>query len=540
MDIHSRPAPGGRAPTPVRRGHWLRKGAIAACTGAVLAASLGAGYGTSPAQALSARMVSAPLAATGTSRAPEAPSPSLRGFYTQRLSWGSCAPYALTPAEKTSFRDASLDCASLTVPLDYAHPEGHTAQIGIVRKKATDPARRIGSLITNPGGPGGSGMEVLPMLAGLIGDGELAQRFDLIGFDPRGVGASTPAIRCRSAAERDAERAEPPWLDPSAPAAVAHDKDQARAFAAGCASRTGPEVLAHVGTREVARDLDVLRAALGDDQLTYLGYSYGTSIGTAYAETFPTHVRALVLDGAVNPAQTAKSRTAHQAKGFERAFDAFAADCATHPDCPLGTDPKAADKRLNKLIVPLATHPAPTRDGHRTLSYRDAQTAAIAALYSPRNWALFRAGLTQLAAGDGTILLRIADFYEGRATDGSYSQQKDAHRAIACVDGLEQCQYWPVPATIKPHHPRADGLPTVLIISTTGDPATPYKAGVQLAHDLHGRLLTAEGTQHTIALQGTTCVDDAVTRYLADLELPAHGTRCTIANSARHTNDQES
>src|SRR5262249_28617326 len=158
----------------------------------------------------------------------------------------------------------------------------------------------------------------------------------------------------------------------------------------------------------------------GDNQLTYLGYSYGTSIGTAYAEAFPARVRALVLDGAINPAETAESRSTNKANAFERAFDAFAADCATYRDCPLGTDPKAAEKRLNKLIIPLATHPAPTRDGQRTLSYRDAQTAKMQALYTPSLWVLLRTGLTELATGDGTTLLRIADYYEGRARDGSY------------------------------------------------------------------------------------------------------------------------
>jgi pimeloyl-ACP methyl ester carboxylesterase len=540
MDIRSRPSPGQRAPAPVRRRHRLRTGKIGAFTAAMLAVGLAAGYGASPAQTSPARMASARAVATEANPAPEVPSPSLRSFYTQQLSWGPCEPHALTPAEQTSFRDASLDCAFLSVPLDYTHPEGRTAQIGVLRKKATDPTHRIGSLITNPGGPGGSGMEYLPTLAGRIGNGELAQRFDLIGFDPRGVGASTPAIHCQTSAERDAERAEP-WLDPSSPAAAAHKKDQAKGFAAKCASRTGRDVLAHMGTREVVRDLDILRTALGDNQLTYLGYSYGTSIGTGYAEAFPTHVRALVLDGAINPAETGKRRATNQGNGFKGAFNAFAVDCATHADCPLGTDPKAAEKRFNTLIAPLATHPAPTRDGRRTLSYRDALTAKNHALYNPRLWAPLRTGLTKLATGDGTILLKLADIHEGRAEDGSYSGGHDAFRAISCVDGLfGQCRFWPVPPTGRPHHPTATGLPTVLIISTTADPATPYKSGVNLANELHGRLLTAEGTQHTVALKGTRCVDDAVTHYLVDRMLPAPGTRCTITNRSRPTNRPQS
>jgi pimeloyl-ACP methyl ester carboxylesterase len=222
-------------------------------------------------------------------------------------------------------------------------------------------------------------MESLPAIAARIGDGQIAQRFDLIGFDPRGVGASTPTIYCLTPAERDAARAALP-VDISTRAGTARYKAEANGVAAKCADRTGRDVLAHVGTRDVVRDLDVLRAALGDTQLTYLGYSYGTQIGAAYAEAFPTTVRALVLDGAIDPAQTAEERDADQGAAFTRAFEAFAADCTTQPDCPLGSDPKTASERFDTLVTPLTTHPARTRDGQRTLSARDAATARTAAL----------------------------------------------------------------------------------------------------------------------------------------------------------------
>ncbi|MGH3669606.1 MAG: alpha/beta hydrolase [Pseudonocardiaceae bacterium] len=477
-------------------------------------------------------------------------------FYGQRLSWGACGAFARTPEDQKAYANPALQCAYLEVPLDYAQPNGQTIKLGLLRRSASEPARRIGSLVINPGGPGGSGMSTAASLVGQVANTELGRRFDLVGFDPRGVGSSQPQVRCLTPAQRDAERLMDLDVDTS-PAGVARTESQERTDDTECASRTGTEMLAHIGTREVARDLDIIRSALGDPKLTYLGYSYGTHIGTSYAEDFPGNVRAMILDGAVDPAQDPVTALIDQARGFQQALNAFDTWCAARVDCALGQDSAQAVNAFHALVLPLITRPAPVSDG-RKLSYTDATIGTIQALYLPELWAPLNSGLQQLAQGQGDILMRLADLYYGREPDGTYSTEMDDFQAVSCVDNppitdpnlarnadaryraaapfldtglapssaLDNCAFWPVPPTGGPHQPHIQGLPTVLVISTTHDPATPYQAGVNLAHDLNGRLLTFEGTQHTAFLQGSSCVDQAGTNYLTTLQLPPVGTRC--------------
>lgn len=462
---------------------------------------------------------------------PQPPPAELQSFYDQQLAWGPCTTFTVDPDKKDTFADAAYDCAAMTVPLNYTNPTGRTAQIGVLRKKAADPARRVGSLVVNPGGPGGSGMEFVPGLAAMIGTGELAQRFDLVGFDPRGVGASTPAVICFTATERDAMRS-------------AEDEptvEAARAVAEGCGARTDHEVLANVGTREVAKDLDVLRAALGDQRLTFLGFSYGTRIGTAYAEAFPGNVRALVLDGAMDPNKSGSDELTSGWSAFDRAITAFVVDCTRHADCPLGTDRADAAAKLETILESLEKTPAVTRDIRRSLTAGDAGQAVISSMYRPAQaWPRLRTALAALQTGDGDPMLAIADRASDRRPDGSYNHDRDADLAVMCADtprpasgdeGAEtdECTYWPVAATGTLHEARSDGLPQVLVVSTTGDPATPYRNGVNLAKQLDAQLLTATGTIHTASFGGgSSCVDDAVTRYLVDLTLPADGTKCDL------------
>ncbi|HEY1973133.1 MAG TPA: alpha/beta hydrolase, partial [Pseudonocardia sp.] len=389
-----------------------------------------------------------------------------------------------------------------------------------------------------------------------------AARFDLVGFDPRGVGASTPAIECFTPAERDADR-----LDvevDNSPAGVAKQEGKAKDYDGKCLQRSTKELLANAGTRDVAKDMDVLRAALGDAKLTYLGYSYGTRLGYTYAEQFPQNVRALVLDGALDPNQSLVDREVAQAGGFQGAFNAFAASCAKQPDCPLGNnpDPKATTAAFVKLALPIIDNPIPLQDG-RKLSYNDVMTGTIQALYTPELWRPLQTGLQQLSQGNGRILMLLADLYQGRQDNGTYQYTLDAFTSIGCVDdvaitdratvleaskralaaapfedtghgpdpALDPCAFWPVPNTSQPHQPKVSGLPQVMVVSVTGDPATPYQAGVNLAKALDARLLSVQGTQHTVALQGTKCVDDYVSQYFINLTLPPDGARCTITPS---------
>src|SRR5947209_13770411 len=299
-------------------------------------------------------------AATGTAAQHDGPvgavPTGLEQFYGQNLSWAGCSAFATTPRDKKAYADPGLQCAYLTVPLDYANPNGRVIKIGLLRRPASDPAHRVGSLAINPGGPGGSGMSTAASLAEEIANNDIGRRFDFVGFDPRGVGSSEPQVVCRTPAERDAERLMNPNVDTS-PAGVERTENQEKADDQGCVNRTGNDVLANIGTREVVRDMDGMRPALGDEKLSYLGYSYGTRIGASYAEAFPKNVRAMILDGAVDPAQDPIAQLIDQGRGFQKAFDAFAAWCAPRPDCGLGQDKDQAVGRFQALVRPLIKQP---------------------------------------------------------------------------------------------------------------------------------------------------------------------------------------
>lgn len=495
---------------------------------------------------------------TGTPAAAEGDPPpaQLERFYGQKLTWGPCAPFATTADDASAFASKTLECAALQVPLDYAKPDGTAATIAVLRQKAA--GRRIGSLLFNPGGPGAPGTSLVAALGPQLHDTPLGQRFDLVGFDPRGVGASKPTLDCLTDADWAVERADLD-VDPS-PAGVAQTEAENKTYAQRCTQRSGgPEVLAAVGTRDAARDMDVLRAALGDPKLTYLGYSYGTYLGTIYAEEFPRNVRAMVLDGAVDPTQSSSDRNVSQYTGFQKAFEAFAADCAKSAGCPLGQDPAQATAVFQALVRPLIATPLTV--GPRAMSYNDAVTGTIQALYERELWPALNRALAGLRAKDGRVLLALSDLYDERGADGHYGNTQEAFTAILCQDqaritdraavadtnrrayvaapftdpglgavgALDPCAFWPVPPTEQQHAPQVAGLTPPLVVSTTGDPATPYADGVKLAQLLGGRLLTFVGTQHTASLHGDACIDDAVTAYLVNGTLPADGTRCASA-----------
>ena len=474
--------------------------------------------------------------------------PGLEAFYGQQLAWGPCAPFAATEEDRRIYADPSLQCARMQVPLDYAAPEGRTGTIAVLRHAAPASPQRIGSLVINPGGPGASGIQTAAYLSTSLASTEVGRRFDVVGFDPRGVGESEPTIRCLEGPERDADRRDDDT--DSSPAGVAQTETEERETVDRCAQRTGADVLANVGTRDVARDMDVLRAALGDARLTYLGYSYGTRIGSTYAEQFPRNVRAMVLDGALDPDQDPVTELVEQGRGFQGAFDAFARDCTTRPNCPLGAvgaDPAQTTAAYQQLTRPLITAPLPLRDG-RVLSYADAQQGTINALYVEAYWPRLVRALSDLRAGQGSQLMTLADEYYERNPDGTYASSQDAFEAIRCVDdpritdpaqslaraqayneaapfldsgrgvssARDSCAFWPVPPTSQPHLPQVPGLAPPLVVSTTGDPATPYQAGVELARALGGSLVTKIGDEHTAVFQNSPCVDDIATRYLID------------------------
>jgi pimeloyl-ACP methyl ester carboxylesterase len=483
---------------------------------------------------------------------------ALDRFYDQKLSWGDCSSYATGAQSQDAFRTPGVECARLTVPLDYARPQGDVITVGVLRHKASDAPDRIGSLVMNPGGPGASGMEAAAHLSPTVANNAIGLRFDLVGFDPRGVGASQPRVRCLTDAERDAQRATLPG-DGISPASAAAWTAEARDFTAKCVQRTehGVDMLANVGTRDVVKDLDILRAALGENKLSYLGYSYGTQLGYSYAEAFPANVRVMLLDGAIDPTEDQADSLIAQGQGFAHAFGLFAAECAKHTGCALGPDPAKAVTAFENLTHPLLAAPAQAGDG-RTLSYDDAMTAVVEAMYSQQSWPGLNTALNLLGNGDGSLLLQLADGYYERGADGRYSSLQDAYYAVRCVDNPHQrdpaavtmthqqmlaavpflgggrpdegepdiCASWPVPSTSQPHRPFLPGVPPPLVISTVDDPVTPYQAGATLASEMRGGLLTYQGAQHTAFLHSDQCVDVNGLAYLVDGTLPPPGTRC--------------
>ena len=448
----------------------------------------------------------------------------------------------------------SAQCTTVPVPVDYDNPGGAQAQLAVIRIPATGP--RIGALLINPGGPGASAVDTVAAMGSDLTGSEISRRFDLVGFDPRGVGHSTPALRCQTDAEFDAYRREP--MVYYSPDGVAHIEQVYRQLAQRCVDRNGPAFLENVGTASVARDMDVVRQALGDDQINYLGFSYGTELGTAYVERFGDHVRAMVLDGAIDPSVGPIEQIIDQQAGFQTAFNDYAADCARSSDCPLGTDPAQWGNRYQRLVDPLVSRPAHTSDP-RGLGYADATTGTINALYTPQLWKFLTSGLLGLQRGtDSGDLLMLADEYYGRDAKGHYDNSQDAFNAVRCVDApaptdpaawvdadrrmrevapflsygqftgyapRDLCALWPVPATSSPA-PAAPVAPgKVVVVSTTHDPATPYQAGVDLARELGAPLITYEGTQHTVVFNGDQCVDGAVVSYLVDGVAPGN-LRC--------------
>ncbi len=460
--------------------------------------------------------------------------------------WGSCAQWVQDPA-----RIPTAQCGTVAVPIDWnsADPQGAQAQLAVIRIPAT--GERIGALFINPGGPGASAVDTVAGMGAALAGSPLTDHFDLVGFDPRGVGHSTPELRCRTDAEIDAYRREP--MADYSPAGVAHIEGVYRQFAQQCLDRMGAPFLANVGTASAVHDMDAVRAALGEEQINYLGFSYGTELGGAYAEQFGDRVRTMVLDGAIDPSLDPITKNIRQLTGFQKAFDTYAADCAKSADCPLGTDPAQFVARYHRLIDPLVTAPAPTSDP-RGLGYADAITGTGNALYSARYWPYLTSGLLGLARGaDAGDLLLLADDYWRRNDAGHYKNMQDAFTAIRCVDTpfptdpavwadadrrlraaapfmsygeftgyapRDICALWPVPATSAPHPVTGPGPGKVVVVSTTGDPATPYQAGVDLARQMGASLISFNGTQHTVVFNGDACVDTAVLGFFVNQASP--------------------
>jgi pimeloyl-ACP methyl ester carboxylesterase len=436
-----------------------------------------------------------------------------------------------------------LQCGTLVVPLDYAHPDGPTIPIAVARHPAEDPAARLGSLVIDPGGPGVSGIDDMANELSVLTP-QLLDDFDIVMFDPRGVERSDP-VTCGTGTG-----SAPTNPAPSTASERAATITSLRQFAADC-EKNSANVLPYVGTVDAARDMDRLRQALGDAALTYMGQSYGTLLGLTYASLFPTHIRAMVLDSVIDPALSFDQITAGQADGFEGVLDAFFTWCAGSASCswrPAG-DPTTA---LLALLHTASTSPAPGGGGGNVAGPGQIYDAVLNDLYSQSDWPQLGAALADDSAGNGAPVVSQSNHYN---TGGS-TNADDAATAIDCLDhpvphdlatypalayslakaapvfgplltwGEAGCAVWPVPPTRAVGPVAAPGAPPILVIGTTNDPATPYAWAVSVAKELdRGVLLTHDGDDH-VAYFYSACVRADVQTYLVSGQTPPPGTTC--------------
>ncbi|GLZ80152.1 proteinase [Actinorhabdospora filicis] len=459
---------------------------------------------------------------------------------TPAAQWGACQ-------ERYGVPNTTVECATIKVPADWDTPGGETLDLALVRTKSKSQKDRIGSLVINPGGPGGSGVDFAIYLAKSLPK-EILSRFDIVGFDPRGVGRSTP-VECIADGEKDAINGYTP--DPVEKGAFDGLVALQKAAVDSCYQKYG-DSLAHFASVQAARDMDAIRTAVGDDKLSYLGFSYGTLLGSIYAQQNGQNLRAAVLDGAVDPGESDVTSSEGQAAAFEKAFDAFAAWCKTNAStCGMGDDPR---QYVMNLIASVEARPPSGANG-RVATAGWVLTAVVAALYDEEAWPYLAAGLTQTAAGKPSLMFEMADNYVGRSGTGTYDNSTDAFSAVTCSDdattetvdqvrayqgewrgkypmfgaplalSLLPCALWRAPRTPYPTGASSGG-PEILVVGTTGDPATPYVNAGKLAAQLgNAEVLTWEGEGHT-AYPKTACVTAAVNGYLLELTTPPAGTVC--------------
>lgn len=514
-----------RVTVPVRRRPV--RGAAVLLAAALLAGCTGGGGEVTP-----------PSPATSAPAGSQDPAkdPGLARFYEQTPTWTGCRN--------------DFECAKVTVPLDWADPAGDTIELALLRLPAE--REKVGTVLLNPGGPGVSAVDWFRASPGSLGD-RVRQAYDAVAWDPRGIGGSAP-LRCLEDDEVDA------WLaadtTPDSDAEARQVVEDARTYGEQCRSRTGP-LLEHVDTVSTVRDMDVIRAALGEEVVSYYGWSYGTFIGAWYAELFPWRVGRMVLDGAVDPSLTADQYAEGQARGFSRMATAFVEDCLGSDGCPLRGSTEQAFAQIQELVAGADTNPLPTADG-RPLTQSLMTTGMALALYLPAYWPQLRDALADAFRGQGDGLLALADAYNERRPDGTYAQTLQATGPIFCLDRtdtrtVEQveadaaewlkaypplgdtvawsslgCSVWPVEPAVEPKELTAPGAPPILVVGTTGDPATPYEWAQALAGQLQsGVLVTFEGDGHTAYRRGSRCVDSTVEDYLVGGDVPDADVTCS-------------
>lgn len=522
--------------------------------GVALVIALGAAGCTSGDSKAADDKPSAPASAAPTTPPAGVPG-ALPGALTgQKLSWRRCPAPSVAQGADGKAPGSEWQCSTLKAPLDYAKPDGPTIGLAMIRAKATG-GGRIGSLVFNFGGPGGSGVAALPSFGKDYA--KLRSRYDLVSFDPRGVGESQ-GVRCLDDRATDASRS----VDgtPDTPDEMRAQQDDLGKLVAACVRNSG-DVLPHVDTVSAARDMDLMRQVLGDDRLHYFGISYGTELGGVYAHLFPRTVGRAVLDGVVDPTLDPEQAGIGQAKGFQLALDNYMKDCAKNTaNCPTGRSRQAGDRWIAAFLAKLDGKPLPTTDG-REVTQTIATNGIAATLYSKDDWKYLTMALDEAkATGHGNLLLAFADSFAGRDQKGRYNNLMPANTAVNCADSrqrytqkqvkeklpafrraspvfgaflawsLPSCTGWPVPGNWETPDVSAPGAAPVLVVGNTGDPATPYEGAGKMAAALGadvGIEITYQGEGHGAYNSGNACMTKTVNAYLLDGKVPAKGTTCS-------------
>jgi pimeloyl-ACP methyl ester carboxylesterase len=495
------------------------------------------GCATTSQSASSATPVAAPSAVQA-----EKVAANLKPFYAQKVSWSGCGQ--------------RLYCAKVTVPADWSKPTAGSLKLAVAYR-AADNAKPLGSIIFNPGGPGASGYDWILQSVDYLGTANLRAHYNMVGFDPRGVGHSQPTVKCLDAAGTDHMLYDDNGLPLGSPADVAETSKTMKAFAQACAKNTGP-AMAHIDTVSAAKDIDVIRAVMGSSKLNYLGFSYGTQLGETYAALFPTKIQHMVLDGVIDPTVPDWQQSVVQLKGFDQALRNYLANCLGSSDCPFKGTVDQAMERIRLFMKGLEGTSLPTKSG-RKLTVWGANTGLIMPLYSNSYWPQLSQAFTEAFHGDGTTFLALADTYNDRNANGTYADNlMEANVAISCLDGRQAgdatsmakqnarmlaasptlgrywqfgaltCANWPYPVVAHPSDYSAKASPDILVVGTTGDPATPYEQAVSVANHVlaHGHLVTWHGEGHTAYGRSNSCVANAVDNYFISGTVPSTDPNC--------------
>jgi pimeloyl-ACP methyl ester carboxylesterase len=528
----------------------MSRRAVAACCVAVVASVAACSPSSGPERVGEQPLDGSTTTVTSTTPAPDtaATVPGITGTTTEAAPTSSLPPFEPGTIEWEPLNDA-IDVGTLDVPVDYADPTGAQFELFLTRYNALDQANKIGTLLVNPGGPGFGGSEMALTAASRF-DRALRERFDIVGWDPRGTGESDPAVDCIDDYDTYFTAVDNTPADAAAKQALVGLAEQ---FAAGCTERSG-DILQHVGTNSSARDIDTIRRSLGEDQISFFGFSYGSELGGVWATMFPHTVRAAVFDGAADPSAPAEQSTLQQIAGFQASLDRFLAECSADEACPFhnGGD---AESAFDALMASLDVAPIVGAPDRPPVNRDVATGAVVLAMYSDSFWPSLATSLAAAQAGDGSGLMALWDNYYRRQPDATWGNQLEAFQAITCADSAERltveasdariaaqhaagprivaadeagsytCTFFP--AAVDPISPiTAEGTGPIVVIGTTGDPSTPLESTQAMADALaDGRLVVVDANQHT-GYGVNRCVVDAVNAYLIDLAPPDDGTRC--------------